>query len=90
MEILQALALRGTAKILKGLKSNGPMRYQHLVRLVGFSSTTSRSLKSMEKLNLIARRTLDEPYRPVEYRLTAKGEAVLRLVLDIEKVAPEG
>ena len=65
------------------------MRYKQLVEVVGFSTTTSRCLKAMEEHHVIAKRALNEPYRPVEYRLTEKGEKMLKLALDIESMAAD-
>lgn len=83
------LALKGTRRVLQALKENGPMKYKELVAVVGFSTTTSRCLKAMESHHLVTKKVLSEPYRPVEYKLTERGDRLLKLALDIEKLAIE-
>jgi DNA-binding HxlR family transcriptional regulator len=84
MDIIQLLALKGTQKILLSIEKAGRMKYSEIVKVVGFSTTATRSLKSMEKLGIARREVLDEPYRPVAYSLTEKGKKLLSLLKDLE------
>lgn len=70
--------------VLRALKERGPMKYKDIVAIVGFSTTTSRCLKAMEQQRIVSKRVLEEPYRPVEYKITKKGEELLGYVLGIE------
>jgi len=45
MDFIQLLGLRGTKKILLSLEKTGVMRYSEIVKIVGYSTTTTRSLK---------------------------------------------
>ena len=86
MDVYDLLALRGTRKILGILSEKGSMRYSELVRIVGFSTTTTRALKRMESFRLVERRVQDEPYRPVSYTLTEKGQRLSKIVKELEKI----
>ena len=79
-DIFDLLSLRGTRKILEELVKKGPVRYSDLVRVVGFSTTTTRALKRMEELGMVKKKVLAEPYRPVEYSLTSKGRKLAEIV----------
>jgi DNA-binding MarR family transcriptional regulator len=52
MDVISLLALRGTKRILLNLERAGKMRYSEIVKAVGYSTTTTRALKSMEKLGM--------------------------------------
>lgn len=80
------LALGGTKKILLNLERAGKMQYSEIVKVVGYSTTTSRSLKAMEKLAIVKREVLNEPYRPVAYSLTEKGKRLTRILRDLENL----
>lgn len=86
LDAFQVLTLKGTRKILEVLKTGDSKRYSELVKAVGFSTTTSRALKAMEEARLVSREVLDEPYRPVAYRLTDKGRKLSLLVAEMEKL----
>ncbi len=86
MDVFEVFALRGTRKILKALSSKQELKYSELVEIVGFSKTTSRALRGMEKLGLVQKRALSEPYRPVAYWLTPKGKRLAALVEEVESV----
>jgi DNA-binding HxlR family transcriptional regulator len=62
------------------------MKYSEIVKIVGYSTTTTRSLKSMEKLGIVKKQVLNEPYRPVEYSLTDKGRNLASLLRELEKL----
>ena len=81
------LALRGTKKILLSMEKTGKMKYSEIVKVVGYSTTTTRSLKSMEKFGIVKREILDEPYRPVTYSLTEKGKKLAGLMTEIESLS---
>lgn len=87
MDVFELLALRGTRKVLKALASDKRLRYSDLVKVVGFSTTTSRALKRMEAMGLVEKQVLNEPYRPVAYWLTAKGKKLATAIYEIESVA---
>lgn len=74
----------GTMKILDAL-SKRPMRYSEIVEVVGLSTNATRSLKALKSLNLIRRRVINGPYRPVEYSLTDSGIEVHRLLEAIRR-----
>jgi DNA-binding HxlR family transcriptional regulator len=84
MDIISLLALKGTRKILLSMEKTGRMHYSEIVKVVGFATTTTRSLKSMEKLGIVKREVLNEPYRPVAYYLTEKGKRLVNLVRELE------
>jgi DNA-binding HxlR family transcriptional regulator len=84
LDIFEMLALRGTRKVLAALHAKGPRRYSELVEAVGFQTTTSRALRAMLEHGIVAKRVLDQPYRPVEYKLTVKGEKLYELALGIQ------
>jgi DNA-binding HxlR family transcriptional regulator len=86
MDIIRLLALRGTKKILLTLDKAAKMRYTEIVKIVGYATTTTRSLKSMEKLGVVKREVLNEPYRPVAYSLTEKGKKLAVLLKEIENL----
>jgi DNA-binding HxlR family transcriptional regulator len=86
MDIFGLPGLRGTRKILEELGERGSVRYSDLVKAVGFSTTTTRALKGMEKLGVVRKRVMEEPYRPVEYSLTDKGRRVLGIVKELERL----
>ena len=88
LDIFKALALTGTAKIIEAL-SKGPMRYSEIVKIVGFSTNATRSLKALQSLKLVKRRVLSGPYRPVEYSLTDSGVKVRQLMKSIEAEVAE-
>jgi DNA-binding HxlR family transcriptional regulator len=86
MDIIGVLCLRGTKKILLGMEKAGKMRYSEIVKIVGYSSTTTRALKNMEKHSIVRKEVLNEPYRPVSYSLTDKGRKLATLVKDLESL----
>ena len=86
MDIIELLALRGTRKILVNLEKAGKVRYSEIVTVVGYSTTTTRSLKAMEKLGVVKREVLNEPYRPVAYSLTEKGKKLTGILKDLESL----
>ena len=86
MDAFEVLTLKGTRKVLEALGDGGKVRYSDLVKVVGFSTTTTRALKAMESAKLVEREVLNEPYRPVAYRLTEKGRKLSLLAAEIEKL----
>ena len=86
MDIIQLLGLRGTRKILLNLEKAGRMRYSEIVKVVGYSTTTTRSLKAMEKLGIVRREVLNEPYRPVAYSITEKGKKLGGVLKELENL----
>ena len=80
------LGLRGTRKILLELKEKGSVKYSELVKVVGFSTTTTRALKHMEKLGLIEKKALTEPYRPIVYYLTEKGKRLTEIIEQLQEL----
>ena len=86
MDVIRLLALRGTKKILLGMEKAGRMKYSEIVKVVGYSTTTTRSLKNMEKLGVVKRELLNEPYRPVAYSLTEKGRKLTNILKDLENL----
>jgi DNA-binding HxlR family transcriptional regulator len=86
LDVFELLALRGTRKILKALAANNQMKYSDLVKRVGYSTTTSRALKSMEEQGLVQKKALTEPYRPVAYWLTDKGKKVSEAAEFLESI----
>jgi DNA-binding HxlR family transcriptional regulator len=86
MDIIRVLSLRGTKKILLSMEKAGKMRYSEIVKIVGYSSTTTRALKNMEKHSMVRKEVLNEPYRPVSYSLTDKGRKLATLVKDLESL----
>jgi len=87
MDIIRLLALRGTKKILLTMQKVGKMKYSEIVKVVGYSTTTTRSLKSMEKLGIVKREVLNEPYRPVAYSMTEKGKKLAGLLEELESLS---
>jgi len=88
LDIFKVLALVGTAKILDAL-SEGPMKYSEIVKVVGLSTNATRSLKALQSYNLVKRRVVNEPYRPVEYSLTESGAKLQQILNSIRKVVEE-
>jgi len=86
MDIIRMLALRGTRKIVLTLEKAGKMRYSEIVKNVGYSTTTSRALKSMERHGILKKEVLNEPYRPVSYSLTDKGRKLATVVRELENL----
>jgi DNA-binding HxlR family transcriptional regulator len=86
MDIIHMLALRGTKKILLTLEKAAKMRYSEIVKVVGYSTTTTRALKSMERHSIVKREVLNEPYRPVSYSLTDKGRKLATLLKELENL----
>ena len=86
MDIIHMLALRGTKKILLTLEKAAKMRYSEIVKVVGYSTTTTRALKSMERHGIVKKEVLNEPYRPVSYSLTDKGRKLALLLKDLENL----
>jgi DNA-binding HxlR family transcriptional regulator len=87
MDIISLLALKGTKKIMLSMEKAGKMKYSEIVKVVGYSTTTTRSLKSMERLGIVKREVLNEPYRPVAYSLTEKGKKLISLLKEIENLS---
>jgi len=87
MDIIRLLALRGTKKILLSMEKTGKMNYSEIVKVVGYSTTTTRSLKSMQKLGVVKREVLNEPYRPVAYSLTDKGRKLANILKELENLS---
>lgn len=85
MDVFELLGLRGTKKILDELTAKGNVRYSELVRAVGFSTTTTRALKAMERMGLVEKKVLAEPYRPVIYSLTKKGKRLAEISKQLEE-----
>jgi len=86
MDIIHMLALRGTRKILLTLEKAAKMRYSEIVKVVGYSTTTTRALKSMERHGIVKREVLNEPYRPVSYSLTDKGRKLVTFLKELENL----
>jgi DNA-binding HxlR family transcriptional regulator len=86
MDIIHMLALRGTRKILLTLEKAAKMRYSEIVKVVGYSTTTTRALKSMERHGIVKREVLNEPYRPVSYSLTDKGRKLVTFLKELESL----
>ena len=86
MDIIRLLALRGTKKILLSMEKVWRMKYSEIVKVVSYSTTTTRSLKSMEKLGIVRRELLNEPYRPVAYSLTEKGRKLISILKELENL----
>jgi len=86
MDIIHTLALRGTKKILLTLERAGKMRYSEIVKVVGYSTTTTRALKSMERHGIVRKDVLNEPYRPVSYSLTEKGRRLVVFLKELENL----
>jgi DNA-binding HxlR family transcriptional regulator len=86
MDIIHMLALRGTKKILLTLEKAGKMRYSEIVNVVGYSTTTTRALKSMERHGMVKKEVLNEPYRPVSYSLTDKGRKLVTFLKELENL----
>jgi DNA-binding HxlR family transcriptional regulator len=86
LDITRLLALRGTRKILLSMEKTGKMKYSEIVKVVGYSTTTTRSLKSMERFGVVKREILNEPYRPVAYSLTEKGKKLATLLKELENL----
>ncbi len=87
MDILRLLALKGTKKILFTLDKAAKMRYTEIVKVVGYSTTTTRSLKNLEKTGIVKREVLNAPYRPVAYSLTEKGRKLASLLKELENLS---
>jgi DNA-binding HxlR family transcriptional regulator len=66
--LLVELATARLAVFAQG--DQGAIRYSEIVKIVGYSSTTTRALKNMEKHSIVKKEVLNEPYRPVSYSLT--------------------
>jgi len=86
MDIIRVLSLRGTRKILLSMEKAGKMRYSEIVKIVGYSTTTTRALKSMERHGIVKKEVLNEPYRPVSYSLTDKGRKLAILLKELENL----
>jgi DNA-binding HxlR family transcriptional regulator len=86
MDIIHMLALRGTKKILLTLEKAGKMRHSDIVKVVGYSTTTTRALKSMERHGIVRKEVLNEPYRPVSYSLTDKGRKLVTFLKELENL----
>ncbi len=86
MDVFELLALKGTRVILKELSKNRRVKYSDLQKVVGFSTTTTRALKAMEKQDFVGKEVLNEPYRPVVYFLTKRGERLASIAEDLQKV----
>jgi len=84
MDIIRMLSLKGTKKILLSMERAGKMRYSEIVKVVGYSTTTTRALKSMERHGIVKKEVLNEPYRPVSYSLTDKGRKLLTFLKELE------
>lgn len=86
MELIEVVALKGTRRILVALTHKEKMNFSELARIVGFSTTTTRSLKAMEAHLLVTKEVLNEPYRPVAYSLTDRGKRVANLLAELDKI----
>jgi DNA-binding HxlR family transcriptional regulator len=86
MDVFELLALKGTRVILKELSKNKRVKYSDLQKVVGFATTTTRALKAMEKQGLVTKEVLNEPYRPVVYFLTKRGERLASVAEDLQKI----
>jgi len=88
MDIFEIVGLRGSRIILRELSQKGSMRYSELQAAVGSPSTTNLALGKLQEGSLIKRKVLDEPYRPVVYRLTNAGRKIASLVKELENAIP--
>jgi len=86
MDIIRMLSLKGTKKILLSMERAGKMRYSEIVKVVGYSTTTTRALKSMERHGIVKKEVLNEPYRPVSYSLTDKGRKLVTFLKELESL----
>jgi DNA-binding HxlR family transcriptional regulator len=86
MDIIRMLSLKGTKKILLSMERAGRMRYSEIVKVVGYSTTTTRALKSMERHGIVKKEVLNEPYRPVSYSLTDKGRKLVTFLKELENL----
>ena len=86
MRLFKLLALKGTWLIVLSLYKRGPMKYSEIVKLVGYSTTANRALKALEKEAFIEKRALTEPYRPVIYSLSKKGEKLARILEQLKSL----
>ena len=85
MSVFKLLALKGARIILIELSKKDEVRYSGLVEAVGHSTTTSRALNMMEKLDYIKREVLQEKYRPVVYSLTPRGRELAMIVKSLKQ-----
>jgi len=86
LDVFELLALKGTIRILKQLSREPRIAYSDLVRTVGHSTTTTRALNAMVKLDLLQKEVLNEKYRPVVYFLTDKGKKLAEIVTTLESL----
>lgn len=85
LSVFELLALKGARIILIELSRKDEARYSELVEAVGHSTTTSRALNMMEKLDYIKREVLQEKYRPVVYSLTPRGRELAKIVKSLKQ-----
>jgi len=84
---IEVLTLKGTAKIVQALRKKDGMTYSELAKLVGFTSTATRSLKALERQKFVTREVLNKPYRPVSYTLTEKGKRLWEIIHELEELS---
>jgi DNA-binding HxlR family transcriptional regulator len=83
---ISVLSLKGTVKIIEALRKKDKMTYSELADIVGFATTTTRSLKALERGRFVRREVLDKPYRPVSYSLTEKGKKLSDIAIELQKL----
>lgn len=81
-EIISALSKSMAIDILLLLGDKGELRYSEIKQL-GHYTTVSRRLKDMEKIDIVKRKVKAEYPPKVTYKLTRKGEKLLKLMEDI-------
>lgn len=88
MSVFRSFFKVGTVEILFFLGDVGEARYNEILKhgFVGSRETFARRMKELESLSLIVRRVVGTRPPGVSYRLTSKGERVVSLLKELEKV----
>lgn len=85
--IFDQLSRAGTVELLLALKSQRPMTFSAIRKMLGNSTTATRRVRELQGMSLISRQVLQDKLRTVEYRLTEKGSAVAELVQKLKNLA---
>ena len=83
--LLKLLAVKWTLRILR-LAAEGPVRFNHLLRQLENANKQSLSvaLRELETEGLLEKTVIAEKPLHIEYRLTARGEAVIPVLKKLE------
>ena len=82
-KIVSVISKSKAIEILLLLRDKGELRYSE-IKQVGHYTTVSRRLKDLERIGIVNRKVKAEYPPKVTYKLTGKGNKLIKLLEEIE------